>query len=577
MHDQEIKSFSFNEDVHYINGASSRLASPILSLGLRATMSNAEVNKQDPAHGSEKASSDHEKVEVARVEDVHTTGALPEGSVDPVYEAKARVLNDAIQAIGMGRYQWHLFVVTGFGWFADNLWPVVTGIILPPVLVEFAGSQPAWIKLAQNIGLLAGAFFWGLGSDVWGRRISFNITLFIVGVFATAAGGAPDYTTLSVMAALWSVGVGGNLPVDSAIFLEACPATHQYLLTVLSIWWAFGQLVGALVAWPLLAKFSCPTSSTSCAKADNMGWRYFIFIMGGLMLILWLIRFFVFDLHESPKYLMGRGKDEQAVENVHKIAKYNGKESTLSVVDLQKAASRAGAGKGLEGGDLDTSAKAAALRTVEKFRFHHVKALFATGRLAYSTTLIIILWALIGLAFPLYNAFITVFFTLRGADFGDGSLDTTYRNLVILSVIGVPGAIIGGFLVDLPIIGRKGTLSISTLLTGLFLFISTTARSSNALLGWNCAYSFTSNIMYGVLYAMTPELFPTKDRGTGTGLAATANRIFGVMSPLIVLKADLSTPAPIYTSGALFLAAGAIALLLPFEMRGKARDRKSVV
>ena len=36
------------------------------------------------------------------------------------------------------------------------------------------------------------------------------------------------------------------------------------------------------------------------------------------------------------------------------------------------------------------------------------------------------------------------------------------RNLVIISVIGVPGAILGGFMVDLPVIGRKGTLSLST-------------------------------------------------------------------------------------------------------------------
>jgi hypothetical protein len=46
--------------------------------------------------------------------------------------------------------------------------------------------------------------------------------------------------------------------------------------------------------------------------------------------------------------------------------------------------------------------------------------------------------------------------------------------------------------------------------------------------------------MYGVLYAMTPELFPTKDRGTGNGIAATANRIFGIMAPIIALYADLS-------------------------------------
>ena len=39
---------------------------------------------------------------------------------------------------------------------------------------------------------------------------------------------------------------------------------------------------------------------------------------------------------------------------------------------------------------------------------------------------------------------------------------------------------------------------------------------------------------------------------------------------IIALKADLSTPVPIYVSGALFVASGFIALLLPFEPRGKA-------
>lgn len=36
--------------------------------------------------------------------------------------------------------------------------------------------------------------------------------------------------------------------------------------------------------------------------------------------------------------------------------------------------------------------------------------------------------------------------------------------------------------------------------------------------------------MYAVLYAYTPEVFLTKDRGTGNALAATANRIFGIMA-----------------------------------------------
>lgn len=35
--------------------------------------------------------------------------------------------------------------------------------------------------------------------------------------------------------------------------------------------------------------------------------------------------------------------------------------------------------------------------------------------------------------------------------------------------------------------------------------------------------------MYGVLYAISPEVFPAKDRGTGNGLTATATRVFGLI------------------------------------------------
>jgi len=125
-------------------------------------------------------------------------------------------------------------------------------------------------------------------------------------------------------------------------------------------------------------------------------------------------------------------------------------------------------------------------------------------------------------------------------------------------------------LVEIPKFGRRGTLAVSTVLTGVFLYASTTALSSAALLGWQCAFNFFSNIMYAVLYAYTPEIFPTKDRGTGNALTATANRVFGIMAPIIAMFANLQTSAPVYTSGALFIAAGLLVAALPFEPQGKA-------
>lgn len=56
-----------------------------------------------------------------RMSEPGSTSVIPEGNLDPVYEAKAKVLNNAMLEIGFGKYHKALFVVAGFGWLADNV------------------------------------------------------------------------------------------------------------------------------------------------------------------------------------------------------------------------------------------------------------------------------------------------------------------------------------------------------------------------------------------------------------------------------------------------------------------------
>lgn len=104
------------------------------------------------------------------------------------------------------------------------------------------------------------------------------------------------------------------------------------------------------------------------------------------MFILWVLRFFCFRLYESPKFLMGRGRDAEAVAVLQKVAEYNGRKSTLTIEHLRSAE------LGVVRDELDTSAKAAAKRKLEKFDASHVKALFATRKMAWNTSLLIVLW-----------------------------------------------------------------------------------------------------------------------------------------------------------------------------------------
>ena len=110
----------------------------------------------------------------------------------------------------------------------DNV-QLLSGLILTPVVAEF-GFKPPYLSLALNIGLFAGAVIWGIGCDVWGRRWSFNVTLFLTGAFGLASGGAGNFVTFASLFAVCGFGVGGNLPVDSAVFLgqrlRPCYSSH---------------------------------------------------------------------------------------------------------------------------------------------------------------------------------------------------------------------------------------------------------------------------------------------------------------------------------------------------------------
>ncbi|KAK7046985.1 putative MFS-type transporter PB1E7.08c, partial [Favolaschia claudopus] len=481
-------------------------------------------------------------------------------AVDAIYQAKARILNNALQDIGMGRYQWTLFVLTGVGWLSKYSAQIIVSLILVPVINEFHVQGP-FLKLSQSIGLLVGAAFWGASVDVWGRRLAFDLTLLIIGIFGVAAGASPNFVTLCALTATWSVGVGGNSPVASSIMIETVPPSHQYLLTVILIWCTLGDLLGSLVALALIGNYSC--TPPECSRASNQGWRYFLYTMGGLTILLWVIRFLAFDLGESPKYLIGTGRDEEAVAAIHKIAEYNGKTSGLSVEDLKAQDSN-------EREHDNVTAPAAVQRKLSVLNSDHLRPLFATRKLACSTGLLALIWGIVGLAYHLYSSFIPYYLSTRGAKFGDGSTFITYRNTVIMCAATVPGPLLAGYLVELPLLGRKGTLAISAAVAGVVILLSTTSRSSNALLGWNCAFGLTSLMMYSVLYGLTPELFPTKDRGTGIALVGSTHRVFSVMAPIIALYADLTTSVPIFIAGALLVVVGLLALLLPFESRGRA-------
>ncbi len=82
--------------------------------------------------------------------------------------------------------------------------------------------------------------------------------------------------------------------------------------------------------------------------------------------------------------------------------------------------------------------------------------------------------------------------------------------------------------------------------------------------------SFFNLGAWGALYAVTPELYPTRLRGSGAGSAAGFGRIASIAAPLLVppLLAVGGTLLLFVVFAIVFVLAAAAAFALP-ELRGK--------
>jgi MFS family permease len=154
-----------------------------------------------------------------------------------------------------------------------------------------------------------------------------------------------NYGAICGLYFLASIGLGGNIPIDATIALEFLPQNRRALVSLLSMWQPIGVVVASAIAYGTAAKYRCDvalpacsavgTGEACCTISSNMGWRYEVIVIGAMTLAVFFARYFVFTFHESPKFLLGRGRYQDAIDVLHKIAKFNGApEPTLTVEDF---------------------------------------------------------------------------------------------------------------------------------------------------------------------------------------------------------------------------------------------------
>jgi len=140
---------------------------------------------------------------------------------------------------------------------------------------------------------------------------------------------------------------------------------------------------------------------------------------------------------------------------------------------------------------------------------------------------------------------------------------------VLISLAGIPGFLTSAWLLER--IGRKVTLIAMLLGSACAAYFYGTAVTLEEVIVFGLCLQFCQFGMWSVLYAYTPELYPTRIRATGAGCASAVGRLGSLVGPYVIgIVLPVAGQNGVFTLGAgAFVLAAAVVLFLGEETRGR--------
>ena len=186
-----------------------------------------------------------------------------------------------------------------------------------------------------------------------------------------------------------------------------------------------------------------------------------------------------------------------------------------------------------------------------------------TSRFIKRTVMLWLVW--FGIVFSYYG----VFMWLPSLVFKQGfTVVKTFEYVLVMTLSQLPGYAAAAWLVDR--LGRRYTLSLFLLGSGIASYFFGHAETVTTLLCWGATMSFFNLGAWGVIYTYTPELYPTEIRGLGCGWATGFGRVGGMVAPLLV--GALLTDA--WDMGHIFYIFAGVFVLISFIVLTLGRETK---
>ncbi|WP_307861406.1 MFS transporter [Cellulomonas wangleii] len=465
-----------------------------------------------------------------------------------------------------------LLLGSGVGWTFDAMDVGLISFVIAQLAVVWGTDATAlgWIASAGFVGMAVGAALGGLLADRIGRRQVFALTLLVYGLATGASALAGGVAVLMALRFVVGLGLGAELPVASTLVSEfAPPRIRGRAVVVLESFWAVGWMLAAVVGYLVV-------------PLGDDGWRWAL-ALGALPAVYAVV--VRRGLPESVRFLLARGRHEEADRVVADLeaspavghrgltgAQVRDRAATDGAAPAGTVAAGSPAGSTAAGtvaagppvaAPADGPAAPAdgpaapADEPAAPEGPPRLAALWAPG-LRRRTTALWVVWFAVN--FSYYGAFIWLP-SLLAAD--GHTLVRSFEYTLIITLGQLPGYAAAAVLVETW--GRRRTLAAflagSAVAAGLFAVASGDVQ----IVGAGLLLSFFNLGAWGALYAVTPELYPTRVRSTGAGWAAGIGRTASVLAPLAVpqLRELGGTGLLFAVFAAVFVVAALGALALP--------------
>ena len=397
------------------------------------------------------------------------------------------------------------------GWVYDRS-QVEDSVVSDWDLVCSREGLRATVGASPMAGYLVGGFVFGILTDKVGRKPTFMISNTLMAAGGLLAAVAPEYFTFVIARIITGFAIAG---VEAACFVMGMELVGPSKRTLAGILCWFFETTGLL-------------SAVALAFLVRDNWRLLQTIYSApalLFLAYWWIA------PESVRWLVARGRNTEARNLIHRAARRN--KVTISddlIEDMEQTIKK----------ELEEESSSKTYTAIDLFRFPNLRC---------KTLILLLCW--------LTCASLYYVLLLDQSELSDDK----YLGFLITAGVQLPGYVYVICTLERPAFGRKRSMCMFLILSGLALcshpFVPESYPSVRITL--SVIGRFAANCSYTILNLFSAEQFPTVVRGVGMGFAVVVSRIGTMLAPYILLLGSYSP----CIFGLSALLSGLCALLLP--------------